>query len=205
MATDYTSLKAEVANWLDREDLTSEIESCIQFAEARFNRSLWAAEREEATTLEATSAEVALPSDFSAIRSLHITADPLIIIEPMALPLLRASHRAGATGQPCNYAVTGGDTLVLAPTPDDTYTIVLDYYRTIPALSDSNPTNWLLTSHPDLYLSASLVEAFLIVRDQERAQLWEAKTASTITQLESAGRYKAHGGLPGRMRAPHVV
>lgn len=205
MASTYAELKAEIANWMDREDITAEIVTCIQFAEARFNRSLWAAEREEAATLTATSAEVALPANFSAIRSLHIVADPLVIIEPMSLHLLRASHRAGATGQPCNYAITGGDTLVLAPTPDASYSIVLNYYRTIPALSDSNTTNWLLTAHPDLYLAAAMVEAQLLLRDEARAQLWERKTSALIAEIEKAARIKTFGGPPARMRGSHVV
>lgn len=205
MASNYTELQAEVANWLDRDDLTAEIASCIQFAEARFNRSLWAAEREETTTLAVTGEETALPSDFSAIRSLYLVGDPLVIIEPMALHLLRVSHPFGTTGVPCNYAVKGSDTLVLGPAPEESYTMVLDYYQKIPALSDSNTTNWLLTAHPDLYLSAALVEAFLIVKDEQRAQLWERKAASTISEIERAGRYKVHAGPPARLRAPYSV
>lgn len=207
MASTYAALQAEVANWLDRDDLTAEIATCIQFAEARFNRTLWAAEREEAATLEATAASdsVALPANFSAMRSIHIVGSPLIILEPMALNLLRVAHRSGEQGRPCNFAITGGDTLVLGPAPDGDYTIVLDYYRTIPALTVSNTTNWLLTAHPDLYLSAALVEASLVIKDEERARLWEAKTSALIDEIMRSGRYKAHGSPPARYRAPHVV
>lgn len=207
MASTYAELQAEIANWLDRDDLTAEIVTCIQLCEARFNRTLWAAEREEAVTLEATAASpnVALPANFSAMRSIHIVGSPLIILEPMALNLLRIAHRSGEQGQPANFAITGGDTLVLGPAPDGDYTIILDYYRTIPALTASNTTNWLLTANPDLYLSAALVEASLLIKDEERARLWEAKTSALIDEIMRAGRYKAHGSPPSRYRAPHVV
>jgi len=38
--TDYASLQAEVAGWLARADLTSQIPTFIQLAEARFNRDV---------------------------------------------------------------------------------------------------------------------------------------------------------------------
>jgi len=38
--TNYTELKAGVADWLNREDLTAQIPDFITFAEARLNRTL---------------------------------------------------------------------------------------------------------------------------------------------------------------------
>lgn len=205
MPSNYSELQADVADWLNRDDLGEQIVKFIQMAEARFNRDLWAAEREGSVDLTLSSEETALPDDFSAIRSLYIDADPKITLEPMSPTHLREAHAGGMAGQPCNYAVVGGDTLVVAPVPDETYTLKLNYYRTIPALSDASPENWLLAAHPDLYLNSSLVEACLFLRDYEGAQFWEAKTTSAMRQLETAGRYKAHGGRPSRLRAPYTV
>jgi hypothetical protein len=123
----------------------------------------------------------------------------------MSLHELRSAHTAGATGLPANYAITGGDTLVLAPAPDTTYSIVLNYYRTIPALSDSATTNWLLTSHPDLYLAACLVEVYLLLKDETRATMWDGKASNLIEEVKRSGRRKAHSGPPARLRGYNVV
>ena len=40
MITDYASLQAAVADYLNREDLTTQIQTFIQLAEAKFNREL---------------------------------------------------------------------------------------------------------------------------------------------------------------------
>lgn len=40
MIQDYSTLKAAIADWLARADLTSRIPTFVQFAEARINREL---------------------------------------------------------------------------------------------------------------------------------------------------------------------
>ena len=204
MATTYSTLQAEIANWALRDDLTSEIQSCIQFAEARFNRTLFCTEREASQTLTTELETVSLPSDYSALRSIHVVADPITVLEQLTLFELRQQHASSEAGTPENYAISNG-TLILGPAPSNEVQIIVNYYRTIPALTDSNTTNWLLTAHPDLYLAASLVEVYLLLKDEQRATLWDGKAARLIEEVKRNSRRKTHSGPPMRLRNPGVV
>lgn len=201
----YAELKASIANWLNRTDLTTEIIDFIRLAEARLNTDLLTSDREQESSASSSAARVTLPADCYGIRSVFIDADPRTILEPLAIGELRQTYTAAATGLPQHYAVVGGDTLVFGPAPDATYTYVLVYWADIPALSDSNTTNWLLTAYPDLYLSCALVEALLLLKDEKRAEIWDGRAARQIEAIKRAGRRKAQGGAPRRLRAPQVV
>ena len=73
-------------------------------------------------------------------------------------PALRASRVApmdalkaqpDVSGNPRKYAITGVNFEVF-PEPASATTYQLTYFQTLPALSNSNTTNWLLSKHPDL-------------------------------------------------------
>ena len=53
---------------------------------------------------------------------------------------------------------------------------------------------WLLTDHPDIYLSATLHHAFLFQIDEGRAAMWAAKAAAAIEDLNKAGRRRSNSG-----------
>ena len=105
----WTALKATLANWLNRDDLsTTEIPEAIALAERRFQRTLFTPDREAEAVLAAAAEAVTLPADLWGIRAAHIDADPKIVLEPMSLNQLRETWRAAATGRPQNYAIRGG-------------------------------------------------------------------------------------------------
>lgn len=201
----YTELKAAIADWLERTDLTSQIVDFITLAEAEFNRTLLVPEREDAVTSVISGATVTLPTDFHALRSIYIDADPKVFLQQMSLAELRTTYSANATGKPQNFALQSGNELVLAPSPDASYSLILNYYKTIPALSGSVATNWLLTSHPDIYLFASLLQAGDFLADDPRIPLWRNKLDRASDELRRQGYFKAHGGAPQRIRPPYSV
>ena len=59
------------------------------------------------------------------------------------------------------------------------------YYIKVPALSDSETTNWLLTAHPDLYLWAGLEQACIYLRDPEGAMAYQAMWVAVADELNS--------------------
>src|SRR5258708_28646299 len=86
---------------------------------------------------------------------------------------------------------------------DDSAQVQLEYYAKIPSLSNSTPTNWLLTSHPDLYLFGSLVETNMYAVDTERAGLWKARRDEIMQELidlSLAGR--GTGAMQTQNRTP---
>jgi hypothetical protein len=204
--TTWANLKTSLANWMNRDDLsTTEIPEAIAFAERHFNRALRVPEMEAVSSATLSSETISLPADFLEARAIYISADPKITLEPMSLSDLRSTYAAAATGRPQNYAFQVGAEMVVGPAPDASYTIVMNYYASIPALGAGQATNWLLTSHSDLYRAASLAELCALTGDDERANRWEAKTASLIEEVKNQGQRKARGAGPVRIRSSVIV
>ncbi len=194
----FEGLSALIATYTVRDDLADVIPTFIALAEARLQRELPVAEREAETISTISSTEIVLPSDFAGVRTIHLETDPITILEPMGLDAL---HRlGGGSGKPAFYAIVSGVGLTVRPEPDQDYVFNLNYYQRIPALSDSNPSNWLIEDHPDAYLAASLVEAFAFLMDEQRATFWEARTQGAIAAIRSASNRKSGGGAPMRLK-----
>lgn len=201
----YSELQTSIANFLNRDDLTTYIPDFIALAESEVNRRLrhW---RSEARSTSTTSAQyVEIPDDFNQIMRLTVTtADG-----PYALRL--ASQRdmaqqrydtANQSGTPVEYALTAGK-IELFPSPSDTFTIELTYYRKINALSDTQTTNWLLTYHPGVYLYGALKHSAPFLQEDARLATWSGMFEQELEAARQEGdRAKWAGvGLRRKMRA----
>jgi len=195
----YSELKASVANWLDRDDLTTEIVDFIALAEARFNRELRTPDMEARATASTSGEYLALPDGFLGMRSIYLSGSPQTPLDYFAPHLLRMTHSSGETGQPTSYTIAD-DQLIFAPIPSTAQTVEILYYGKIPALSDSNTTNWLLTAHPDLYLSGALAAAAAFI-DDPRMALWKATSDEAIVFINESGEKRRRGSAPLVARA----
>lgn len=52
-------------------------------------------------------------------------------------------------------------------------------------LSDANPTNWMLTNAPSVYLYGALLEASAYLLDDERIPLWKQAFDNAVFELQS--------------------
>lgn len=189
--TTYSELVAAVANWLTRDDLVERIPEFITLAEAKLNRGVrfFGMEKRSSISVDMSSGEpqyISVPSDFHSVIRMYLpdeTGSPLIeYVEET-----RASEYASlytATGRPVHFTAFG-DELQLIPPPDEAYRIEMVYRSLIPALSDSNQTNWLLTIAPDAYLYGALLEAAPYMKDDERIQVWVAGLTAAIDGLNN--------------------
>lgn len=201
MALDtYTGLKASIADWLNRADLTAVIPDFIGMVEAELGRILKG--RALTTSLAVTYTTTGLltvPSDFVRPRSLTLETDLYgwpIEVKPYEYVIQKQAQLI--TGPP-RYAALVGDTFTIAPTPDsDTlYTGVLIYDATVTPLSVASPTNWLLTGHPDVYLFGSLYQAAPYLKDDERIPVWEARYYKALDQIRELAQQSEYGaGTP---------
>ena len=97
----------------------------------------------------------------------------------------------GATGVPKYYGMWDQNTIVLAPTPDSTYEIQLNYILKDPGLSSSNTTTYISTYFPNGLLYACLVEAFSFLKGpNDLLQLYEGKYKQVVEgfSIEQMGR-----------------
>lgn len=198
--TTYSTLKSAVADWLNREDLTSVIPSFIALAEADINRILRDYRMEKRSTALVDTQYSALPADWMETIRIQISGDPsrIELASNAALADMRYS-RSDRAGKPTHYAHTAGG-LELFPTPDDEYTIEIVYYGRVPVLSDVATTNWLLTAAPDVYLYGALTQSAPYLKDDQRAAVWGALYQNAITSLNSASEQSRHSGTGLRLR-----
>ena len=94
-----------------------------------------------------------------------------------------------------------GTEIQVYPPPDGTYTAELVYYAEIPALTDSNTTNWLLTLAPDIYLYGTLMQTAPYLQDDARLQTWAALYQKKMQDIEISNE-RTTGQTSVRMSAP---
>ena len=170
--TTYSELKSAVADWLNRSDLTSAIPNFIALAEAQLNRQI--RHRKMITRADATldTPYFAVPGDWLENIRFQLNTNPVTpLVYRTPEQLLEDNQVYVTSGQPMFYTMVGQQFQVL-PAPDGSYDAELLYYAKIPALSDSNTTNWLLTEAPDVYLYATLAQSAPYLKEDERTNTW---------------------------------
>ena len=201
--TNYTELKASLANWLNRSDLTTEIgDDFIKLTEADFNSKLRVRSMIAQVNITVNAETVALPTDFLQIRDFYIlngqTKVPLVYTTPASMD---TTNGTSTTGLPTTYTILG-DTIRFSPKPDATYTAVMNFYKKFSALSSTVATNYILTSHPAIYLYGSLFHAanFLGGINPQQVQTWQQMYATAMERLELNDREDEYNGSPLQVR-----
>ena len=98
---------------------------------------------------------------------------------------------AESTGVPKYYSNWDQNTIVVAPTPNATYTIQLNYILKPTGLSSTNTTTYLSQQFPNGLLYACLVEAFSFLKGpNDLLQLYEGKYKQAVEgfSVEQMGR-----------------
>jgi hypothetical protein len=187
----YTSLKSSITDWLQgRTDLAAVVDDFIDLAEAEMNRVLRVRDMEASDDLTLDSnGEATLPTDYLAWRTVTALTSPRIEVEYATPSYIEDTYGDRGSGYPFVFTIRGSTILVL---PISTYDVRLDYYQRIPALSDSNTTNWLLTKMPGLYLHLALKHAAIYLDNQGLAQQYAMLAQSDLDALQrddQIGRY----------------
>ena len=124
------------------------------------------------TTVSGTK-YISLPTGFLEFIAIQNTsASPQTELQYMAPNELNRVYVDAGKSLPVYYTIIG-DKVYFGPTPDNTYTINMYYYKRITGLSDSNTTNDILTNYQELYLYGSLLEATPFIQNDERLPVWE--------------------------------
>lgn len=186
MSDTFTTLSADIADYLDRDDLTARIPGFIRRTEARLNRLLEDPEMEVSDTLTGDGAS--LPADFGAMISIG-TADgnaltPMANAEYAALTPVSGVSRFYTIREGAIYYYPGSANVTLV------------YRRSIPALTADSPTNWLLDRAPDVYLYGALVQASAFLAEDERVGLWKSAFDEAIDELRTDGAKRKWGAGP---------
>lgn len=189
----YSELQASVVSWSSRSDLSTLVPDFIRLAEDRINRSLRVQQMETAHQDTIFDNYITLPSWAVAVKVLWLDSNR---DAPLQSRPFEDLLRMGTTGPASAWARQGSDIYFNG---DGDVSGVL--YKAIPALSDEDDTNWLLTAHPSVYLYATLAELFSYTRNLPQAELWSAKLAATLAEVSGADMRDRHAGpLQARAR-----
>ena len=192
MALDtYSGLKTAIADYLDRDDLTSQIDDFIDLAEARHKDDIRIRDMQRRAQVSASTRYIPLPSGFLEMQSLRLLTNPISLVTEVNFHEMNRV-RLETTGKPQFFTVH--EEIEFDRAPDSAYTAEMIYYASFTALSDSNTTNALLTRSPGAYLYGALVEAAPYLVDDERVPLWERMYQRAADGLSTADKRSRHGG-----------
>jgi hypothetical protein len=198
MALDtFSGLKTTISDYLNRDDLTSIIPSFITLAEAKFNRKLRVRQMVKRATATLDTQYFAFPGDFLQAKEFQLNTNPITYLQYVTQNQgdYGSANQFISAGKPQFYTIIGTQIQVI-PTPDTGYTGELTYYGKIPALSDSNTSNWLLVYAPDLYLYGALLEATPYLKDDERLATWSTLYTNSLGDMEIADQRASVASTP---------
>ena len=185
--TTYAELQSAIADFLDRQDMTAVIPTFISLAEARIARDVSHWKQEKRVTAVFNEQFELVPSDFIQGMSLqHVDGGRIMTMAATEMHERRGGVNYVA-GKPESVRLTAGQ-FEIYPTPDEPYNVSLLYRGRIPALSESNPSNWLLADAPDALLYGALGNAAPYLKDDARLTVWAALYQSAVDALNAESK-----------------
>ena len=140
------------------------------------------------------------PTDLLIIRSAQIVDSELAsgdtnqnrdFLQFRDTSFMSEFNPTATTGVPKYYSNWDETRIVVAPTPDQTYTIQLNYILKPTGLSSTNTTTYLSTEFPNGLLYACLVEAYGFLKGPvDMLQLYDKKYVEAVKgfSIEQMGR-----------------
>ena len=184
----YSELLSTVANYLNRDDLTTLIPTFITLTENRLNRELRVRANmvRAITTTTAGQAFYDFPSDLIELRNItydnNSQSHALRYLSPESVS---REYGTVVSGQPRAYTNLGND-LKLVPSPDAAYSISINYYSQLRSLSDSVTTNDVLTQYPSLYLFGACLEGAIYLNDTEQTNRFGSVFQKALDDVQRA-------------------
>lgn len=210
---DYTVLINTVLDYLERDDLLSQVGTFINLGQLKlergFNWNCMLKTFDELTT--AADPYVVLPTDFKAVNALFVSGGGLGSGEIWGLenaPLSYSVEWASgvANNTPRFYVVHNELSMLrLVPTPDTAYNITGNIFRYSAPLSVTNTTNWWSTQAYDCLIYAALVEAAPFLENDAKMAVWKSMLNESATQLQRAEMAQKTDERPIRLKAAYVV
>ena len=203
----FTALKASVADFLNRDDLTAVIPDFISLAEAQINRDVrhWKMEARSSGQQDPSDEYMQIPADWVETIRLHLTGSGTSVVNLISRDAM-ADKRQGdndTSGTPMYYTHADGQ-FQLYPTPNATTDFELHYYQKIPSLI-SNSDNWLLLDSPDVYLYGALLHSAPYLAEDERVAIWAQMYSASVARLNEASELARYSGSGLKLKVRGLV
>ena len=190
---DYTEVDANVLT-------DSIVNGIIENAEWRVFRDVDSDNNKRYATANLITSQrfIDVPNDLLVVRSAQIVnsdgvgqANNRDFLQFRDTSFMSEFNPAESTGVPKYYGMWDKDTIIIAPTPNATYEIQLNYILKDPGLSSTNTTTYISEYFPNGLLYACLVEAFSFLKGpNDLLQLYEGKYKQVVEgfSIEQMGR-----------------
>lgn len=180
--TNYTSLKTEIANWLNRDDLVNDIETFIKFAESKINRVGRLSNDQVTAAIITTGGQdyTSVPSGFLEYISLIFDGNLYQNPVKVDISILDQYKDLISQGVPSHFAISN-DQIIWNRAPDTVYNLTMRYWKKWNIAADS--TNWILTNYPDAYLYGALAHAGEFI-NHPQTDKWDLRAKDALDQLE---------------------
>jgi hypothetical protein len=208
----YTALKQAIQDYVQNYETTfvNNIPNFVQLTEERVYNSVQipAIRKNQTGTMTLGNKYLTLPTDWLATFSLTVI-DPVTQAQAFLLDkdvnFIRESYPLpSSTGTPAYYAQFDVNTLILGPTPDQSYTVELHYYY-YPTSIVTAGTSWLGTNFAEVLLYGSLREAYLFMKGEaDLIQNCEQKYQEGMALLKQLGdgKNRRDAYRSGQVRVP---
>lgn len=175
MPLNYTTYVAALTDLMitqvDNPDFVTILPDIIDYAEQRIYRELDLLSTRvtnDGSSLTTANRNFAIPGNFVVIEEVNaITPAGTPASNGSRKPLIPVSRNwidmvwpgNGSTGLPQHFAMVDQSNIIVGPSPDANYTMeIVGTIRPAP-ISASNPTTFLSTNLPDLFIAASMIFA----------------------------------------------
>jgi hypothetical protein len=196
----YGDLQAELADELNRSDLTSQIAKSIQEAIRQLERNRFYFNEQIATTETVIGQDYyPMPDDFLYDDVLSITFNNSTVpMQRRTKAFMEDYYDATDTGVPRDYDLYTNQIRV-APVPDDEYTLTLSYVKRLAELASAGDTNaWITDAYDLLKASAKQYLYFHYLRNYDHAQALGGVVSNAYSLLRGETERRI---LTGRVRA----
>ena len=194
----YSKLKEVIADWSNRQDLVSQIPVFIEMTESRLRRDL----RDKTRMTQRAEAMVygeyfPLPCNWVETTKVIAGGRPLRLTDSFNIERVELSEGP-------KFFRHAGDQLQLLPAVEgEPLSFEMEYLEFPDALSEENPTNWVLDTYPDIYIYGAMLQVAPFLMDDARMPMWaqaygeavKAANGSSIKSQSSGSglRLQRHG------------
>lgn len=197
----YATLKTSIAAWIGGADsqtaatlgISTAIDDIVTLGESRIFR-----ETRTKDTEFALNSNGIVPSDYVALKFAYLDGARATVLERRTLEWIYSNYPTrSAEGTP-KYIGREGLNFVFGPFANAATLIKGVYYRRLLPLSTA--VHGLFLNNPDLYLFACLAEAEILVGEDSRIKLWEAKYQKILMDVNLFDKQENASGSSLQMR-----
>jgi hypothetical protein len=196
----YDGLKTAIADYLDRDDLVSQIDDFIDIAESAHHDEVLFRERlvRGTLTLNDGDREFPLPADFAVMKYIRLL-NPQSGAGKRYLPKLTQMSEDELTNESTNrrempkfFCIE--EQIEFDSEAEQDYSGDILYYKKLTALSDSNTSNELLVRAPELYLYGALKSSAPFLMNDERITTWQNLYKEALARVNVFERTNRRSG-----------